>query len=91
MAKLIRDAFSCRNAKYIIVDDKITNARWNNKTQKYTGEYQLDVHEFIEVFNFLIDNIYIEVGSVVFQQVIGIPMGTDCAPLVADLLSNLAL
>ena len=47
---------------------------------KNTSEYQLDVHEFIEVFNFLIDNIFIEVGSVVFQQVIGIPMGTDCAP-----------
>ena len=35
--------------------------------------------------NFLIDNIFIDVGSIVYQQVIGIPMGTDCATLVADL------
>ena len=56
-----------------------------DETQKNTGEYQLDVHEFIEVFNFVIDNIFIEVGSIVFQQVIGIPMGTDCTPLVANL------
>ena len=27
MAKLIRDAFSCRSAEYIIVDEKITNVR----------------------------------------------------------------
>ena len=35
--------------------------------------------------NFLIDNIYVEFGGVIFQQTIGIPMGTNCAPLLADL------
>ena len=84
MAKLIRDAFSCRDAKYITVDEKMTNAHWSNKT-KNAGEFQLDVPEFQEIFNFLIDNIFIDISSVVFQQVIGIPMGTVCAPLVADL------
>ena len=44
-----------------------------------------DVHELQVIFDFLIDNIFVDVGSIVFQQVIGIPMGTDCAPLVADL------
>ena len=29
---------------------------------------------------------YIQVGDRVFQQCIGIPMGTNCAPLLADLL-----
>ena len=32
-----------------------------------------------------IDNIYIRFGSSVFWQVIGIPMGTNSAPLLADL------
>ena len=41
--------------------------------------------QVIRLFNFLIDNIYIQVGLSVFQQAIGIPMGTDCAPLIADL------
>ena len=35
--------------------------------------------------NFLIDNIYVEFGDVILQQTIGIPMGTNCAPLLADL------
>ena len=35
---------------------------------------------------FLIDNIYVEFGGRVYQQTVGIPMGTNCAPLVADWL-----
>ena len=37
------------------------------------------------MINFLIDNIFVECGGEVFQQVIGIPMGTNCAPLLADI------
>ena len=36
------------------------------------------------MLNFLIDNIFVQFGGRVFQQV-GIPMGTYCAPLLADL------
>ena len=34
---------------------------------------------------FLIDNIYIRFGAKLFRQIVDIPMGTNCAPLVADL------
>jgi hypothetical protein len=34
---------------------------------------------------FLIDNIYVVFGDQVFQQLAGIPMGTNCAPLLANL------
>ena len=33
----------------------------------------------------LIDNIFVKFGGCLFRQVIGIPMGTNCAPLLADL------
>ena len=33
----------------------------------------------------LIDNIFVQCGGRVFQQTVGIPMGTNCAPLLADL------
>ena len=42
----------------------------------------LTTPQVIRLFNFLIDNIHIQVGSSVFQQAIVIPMGTDCAPLI---------
>ena len=35
--------------------------------------------------SFLLDNIYIRFGTKLYRQIVGIPMGTNCAPLVADL------
>ena len=31
------------------------------------------------------DNIFIRFGTKLYRQVVGIPMGTNCPPLVADL------
>jgi hypothetical protein len=39
-----------------------------------------------EMLGFLIDNIFVVFGNEIFQQTVGIPMGTNCAPLLADLL-----
>jgi hypothetical protein len=38
-----------------------------------------------EMLGFLIDNIFAVFGNQIFQQTVGIPMGTNCAPLFADL------
>ena len=37
---------------------------------------------------FLIDNIYVEFGGHVYQQTVGITMGTNCGPLVAYLICS---
>jgi hypothetical protein len=37
------------------------------------------------MLEFLIDNIFVIFCGRVFQQTVGIPMGTNCAPLLADL------
>ena len=31
------------------------------------------------------ENIYVQFDGMVYQQIVGIPMGTNCAPLIADL------
>ena len=38
-----------------------------------------------KMIGFLIDNIFVQFGGRLFHQVIGIPMETNCAPLLADL------
>ena len=35
---------------------------------------------------FLVDNIYVRFGGQLFRQMVGIPVGTNCAPLLAGLL-----
>ena len=37
------------------------------------------------MIEFLVDNIYVRFGGQLFQQMVGIPMGTNCAPILADL------
>ena len=34
---------------------------------------------------YLVDNVYVNIGNRVYRQCVGIPMGTDCAPLLANL------
>jgi hypothetical protein len=41
--------------------------------------------EIKKILEFLIENIYVVVGGQVFQQCVEIPMGTNCAPLLAYL------
>ena len=38
-----------------------------------------------EALIYRLDNIYIRFGTKLYRQIVGIPMGTNCAPLVADL------
>ena len=45
----------------------------------------VDNSKLVEWTNHLIDNVYIKVGSKVYRQTVGIPMGTDCAPQLANL------
>ena len=37
------------------------------------------------MLEFLVDNIFVVFAGKVFQQTVGIPMGTNCAPLIADI------
>ena len=47
--------------------------------------YLWSCQKVCEALTFLLDNIYIRLGSKLCRQIVGIPMGTNCAPLVADL------
>ena len=38
-----------------------------------------------QMIDLLIDNIYIKIGNHLFRQCISIPIGANCAPLLADL------
>ena len=38
-----------------------------------------------DALHYLLDNIFIRFGSKLYRQIVGIPIGTNCDPLVADL------
>ena len=37
-----------------------------------------------DALHYFMDNIFMRFGSKLYRQIVGIPMGTNCAPLVAD-------
>ena len=54
---------------------------WKNLKKYHAWSCQ----NVFEALTFLLDNIFIRFGTQLYRQVVGIPMGTNCSPLVADL------
>ena len=52
---------------------------YSDSKNKYTED------DIINMLEFLVDNIFVVFGGKVFQQIVGIPMGTNCTPLLADI------
>ena len=84
MKELIKEAYKVRGAKYIIVDTQ-GKAHWSITPSSVASCMSVDTNKLIKLLEYLIDNVYIGVGNEVFRQTIGIPMGTDCAPQLANL------
>ena len=55
-------------------------------TSEQPKQYKLwSCQKMCIALHYLLDNIFIRFGSKLYRQIVGIPMGTNCAPLVADL------
>ena len=85
LTKIISNAFTSKNGnrkyKFIVVNyDKTYFVK-----EKSDSENKYTETDIIQMLNFLIDNIFVVFGGKVFQQIVGIPMGTNCAPLLADI------
>ena len=81
---LVREAFKIRGAKYIIVD-RHGNEHWSLEPASSTACVSVSKSKLVEWTEYLIDNVYIKVGNTVYRQTIGIPMGRDCVPQLANL------
>ena len=57
----------------------VKKKNYSDSTKKFSET------DIINMLEFLIDNIFAMFGGRVFQQTVGIHMGTNCAPLLTDL------
>ena len=56
-------------------------------TSEQSKQYKLwSCQKMCDSLYYLLDNIFIRFGSYLYRHIVGIPMGTHCAPLVEDLL-----
>ena len=78
---LIESTFQREGSPYFACSDR--NAFFTSeKPKKY---HAWSCQNVCDALTFLLDNIFIRFGTKLYRQVVGIPMGTNCAPLVADL------
>jgi hypothetical protein len=78
---VVEKAFHGSNRKFMTFYKD--SARWTvNPSKKHLS---VDCETLINWIEWLIDNVYVTFGAHVFRQIIGIPMGTDCAPFLANL------
>ena len=81
LVDLIEGTFRREGSLYIACNDK--NAFF---TSDAVRNYNLwTCQKVCESLTYLLDNIYIRFGSKLYRQIVDIPMGTNRAPLVADL------
>ena len=81
LTELIEQTFNREGSLYLACNDK--NAFFTSEQPK---QYKLrSCQKMCDVLHYLLDNIFIRFGSKLYRQIVGIPIGTDCAPLVADL------
>ena len=56
------------------------------QTSEQPKRYKLwSCQKMCDALRYLLDNIFIRFGSKLYRQIVGIPMGTNCASHVADL------
>ena len=78
---LIEHTFQRENVPYLACNEN--RAFFTSETHK---NYNLwSCQRLCDALLYLLDNIFIRFGSKLYRQIVGIPMGTNCAPLVADL------
>ena len=55
-------------------------------TSKQIKRHKLcSCQKMCDALHYLLDNVFIRFSLKLYRQIVGIPMGTNCAPLVADL------
>ena len=79
---LIERIFQREGSLYIACNDR--HAFFTSDAVKYYNLWSCQ--KVCEALTFLLDNIYIRFGSKLYRQIVGIHMGTKCAPPVAYLI-----
>ena len=82
LTELIEQPFKREGSLYLACNDK--NAFFTSEQPK---RYKLwSCQKMCDALHYLLDNIFKRFGLKLYRQIVGIPMGTNCALLVADLL-----
>ena len=85
MNNIINNAFKHKNGATRYTHIKVGRNKSHVTSDPLNGDNKYTANDICKMIKFLVDNIYVRFGGQLFRQMVGIPMGTNCAPLLADL------
>ena len=85
MNSIINNAFKHKNGATRYTHIKVCRNKSYFTSDPLNGDSKYTANDICKTIEFLVDNIYVRFGGQLFRQMVGIPMGTNCAPLLADL------
>ena len=85
MNKIINNAFKHKNGPTRYSDIKVCRNKSYFTNDPLNGDNKYTANDICKMTEVLVDNIYVRFGGELFRQMVGIPVGTNCAPLLADL------
>ena len=86
ISNLVHNAFKKKDGSVRYTHIKATRAKgYFTHDINGGGDNMYTAENICKMIEFLIDNNFVQFGGHLFRQVTGIPMGTNCAPLLADL------
>ena len=86
ISNLLHNAFRKKDGSVRYTHIKVTRAQgYFTHDINGSGNNMYTEDNICKMIEFLIDDIFVQFGRCLFHQVIGIPVGTNCAQLLADL------
>ena len=85
MNNIINNVFKHKNGATLHTHIKVCRNKSYFTSDPLNGDNKYTASDICKMIEFLVDNICVRFGGQRFRKMVGIPMGTNCAPLLADL------
>ena len=85
MNSIINNAFKHKNGATRYTHIKVCRNKNYFTSNPQNGDNKYTANDICKMIEFLVDNIFVRFGGQLFRQMVGIPMVTNCAPILADL------
>ena len=88
MNNIINNAFKHKNGATRYTHIKVGRNKSYFTNDPLNSDNIYTASDICKMIEFLVDNIYVGFGGQLFRQTVGIPIGTNCALLLANLFLN---
>ena len=85
MNNIINNAFKHKNGATRYTNIKAGRYKSYFINDPLNGDNKYTASDICKMIEFLVDDIYVRFGGQLFRQTVSIPMGTNCALLLAEL------